>query len=74
MGYLNQQETHTQTFPHQAHQPCQSSSPWNQKEWGGGRESHAQKESKQWEDLENLLMAIVKIDFVQQKCEHSALC
>jgi hypothetical protein len=26
------------------------------------------------EDLENLLMAIVWIDWVQQKCDHSALC
>jgi hypothetical protein len=26
------------------------------------------------EDLENLLMAIVWIDFAQQKCDYSALC
>jgi hypothetical protein len=26
------------------------------------------------EDLENLLMAIVWIEILQQKCDHSALC
>jgi hypothetical protein len=29
---------------------------------------------KEVEDLKNLLMAIVGIDFLQQKCDHSALC
>jgi hypothetical protein len=31
------------------------------------------EESKAVEDLENLLMAIIWIDFAQQKCDHSAL-
>jgi hypothetical protein len=54
----------------QAHPSCPSYSPWKQKEWGflrieGGKAA---------EDLENLLMAIVYIDFLQQKYDNIELC
>jgi hypothetical protein len=60
-----------QSYPHHAHPPYPSSSPWKQKEWGGC--FWRTEGGKQVVDLGNLLMSFVKIDFAQQKCDHSAL-
>jgi hypothetical protein len=60
------------TCPHHSHKPCPPSSPWKQKEWGG--EFSRTGGGKAAEDLENLLMAIVWIEILQQKCDDSAPC
>jgi hypothetical protein len=44
----------------------------NKGNWGGG--FWRTEGGKAAVDLENLLMAIVWIDFGQQKCDHSAVC
>jgi hypothetical protein len=44
----------------------------NERNWGGGfSRTEGDKAAK---DLENLLMDIVWIKILQQKCNHSALC
>jgi hypothetical protein len=44
-------------------------------EWRVGRRGFlSTEEGKEEEDVENMLMAIVWIEILQQKCDHSALC